>query len=236
MSNPIKLTNDFYFNDWISIKEQKVLSHRGLSHNLFNSLNELCQDKKFLQISSRQIYHIVLGFPFHIAGAIYSTKDEDLLEILVRNLYIEVGGDKGRRHIDIYRSFLNALMVSIDPPNSPELWEESANLSLQSSQLYSNRNMGTKLGALFAFETMSSPMVAYWDQALRKVSWLTPQDYQFFTIHIDIELSHAQDIAKCCSKYWENPIFQQQFDESIEIVMTCLEHLWDRILSLRENI
>jgi pyrroloquinoline quinone (PQQ) biosynthesis protein C len=217
------------FEKWLEQRTAAVLQHRGLGHSVFDSLPRYCHSKVFLQAVLRQIYHVVLGFPFHIAGAIATTRDENLLDVLSRNLYSEIGGDKGERHIDIYRRMLRALNLSEEPPQITELWTETIELESLCSESYSNRNIGVKLGALFAFELMSSPMVCHWDRALKEINWLTPYDYSFFTIHIDIEASHAVDIANSCLRYWNDAAFQNAFDQSSEEVMYRLELFWNKV-------
>lgn len=217
------------FEEWMGGHRGYILEHRGLAHSLFKRLHVYCTDKRFLQIVFKELYHIVLGFPFHIAGAISTTRDEDLLDILSRNLYAEVGGDDGERHIEIYKRLLIASGVSDARPITKKLWRETVRLESTCARLYGSSNMGTKLGALHAFEFMSSPMVACWDKALRGVTWLSPRDYAFFTIHIDIEAHHAADITNCCSKYWHDPNFKETFRRSTQEVMGCLERFWDRV-------
>ncbi len=217
------------FKDWIEIRNNFVLNHKGLKHPLFEKLENYVIDEHFLQIAFSQLYHLVLGFPFHISGAISTSRDEDILNILVRNLFLEVGGEKGELHINLYRRLLRAVGLSVAETPLELLWQESIDLEYNCDSLYRNTDMGTKLGALFAFETMSSPMVAEWDKALKKVPYLKPEDYLFFTIHIDIEVDHANDIALITEKYWKDNYFQNSFDLSSSIIMKGLEKFWDRL-------
>jgi pyrroloquinoline quinone (PQQ) biosynthesis protein C len=224
------------FEEWVGAERAHVLGHRGLAHSLFGGLRGYCRDRRFPRAVFREIYHVVLGFPFHIAGAISTTRDEDLLDALARNLYAEVGGHGGERHIEIYKRLLRACGVSVARPDPGDLWAETISLEATCAQLYRSENMGAKLGALFAFELMSSPMVARWDKVLRDVDWLTAHDYEFFTIHIDIESHHADDITNCCSKYWLDPSFRETFDAAAEEVMLRLEKFWDRAEAFGDSL
>jgi pyrroloquinoline quinone (PQQ) biosynthesis protein C len=229
--NQLSQNEEREFQTWIDNQTRFVLEHRGLKHELFDSLDQYTQNPEFLKITARQLYNIVLGFPFHIAGAIASSRDEDLLELLVRNLYTEIGGesDKHKRHLDVFRDYLLSVRAGIVPPQSPELWMETIDLENQASSMYRSPDMGTKLGSLFAFETMSSPMVTYWHNSLSKLCGLKSKDYKFFTIHQDVEKDHADDIARCCSKYFQDQIFQVRFKASSNITMENLEKLWDKM-------
>lgn len=221
------MTEDNFIN-WVSDQEKKVLTHQGLSHSFFANLDVYCEDEQFLKLIIRQIYHLVLAFPFHIAGAISTTRDEDVLDILSRNLYSEVGGDCGERHIDIYRRLLKALKEKTKRPTSNDLWKETIDLERLCEKTYLSKDMGTKLGALFAFETMSSPMVTHWHNSLKKLSKFDSFDYMFFSIHIDIEADHAKDIANCCKNYWNNQTFRHGFNKSSQEIMNQLQIFWDK--------
>lgn len=223
------------FTEWIAVQHEFVTSHRGLRHPFFDQLPRYVQQREFLRSAFKQMYHLVLGFPFHIAGAIATSRDEDILNILVRNLYLEVGGDKGDLHINLFRRLLKAVDLPVDRPAPEDLWLEIKALERSCDNLYRNLNMGTKLGALYAFETMSSPMVMKWDQALSRLNWITKDTYEFFTIHIDIELDHAYDIANITCKYWQSRSFQQDFINSSALIMEGLEKFWDRLQFVGEQ-
>lgn len=214
---------------WLSEERRFVLTHRGLAHPFFERLSASSRSMEFLQRAARQIYHVVLGFPFHIAGAIGSCRDERVLRALVLNLYAEVGGSEGEAHINLYRKFLRGVQASVDRPEPDELWAETVELERTCGQLYRSENMGTKLGSLFAFELMSSPMVSKWDSALRQSSLLQPPEFEFFTIHIEIEADHVEDILHCCSPYVSVPSFRPLFHLASEAVMCSLERFWDRL-------
>ncbi|MFN0012157.1 MAG: iron-containing redox enzyme family protein [Phycisphaerales bacterium] len=184
---------------------------------------------RFLQASFRQIYHIVLGFPFHIAGAIATSRDEQLLRILVHNLYAEVGEAGGEAHITIYRRLLHAVGESAHRPCAEELWDETVALESTCARLYRSSDVGVKLGSLYAFELMSAPMVEKWDRAMRSSTSLAPRDFEFFTIHIDIEKDHVDDIARCAAHHWATAGFAASFVSSSQEVMLALEKFWDRV-------
>lgn len=217
------------FQRWVAQRKDFVLNHRGLCHPFFDVLPSYCQNKVFLQIAFRQIFHVVLGFPFHIAGAIASSRDETLLRILIHNLYTEVGGGKGDAHISIYRKLLRAVNVSTDRPTTDELWNEALHLDFECSYLYRKENSGLKLGSLFAFECMSSPMVARWTEALRHNSGLKEDDFEFFSIHIEIEVEHVEDIIECCRVYYSDSTFTTDFVSASTRIMKALEAFWDKM-------
>lgn len=217
------------FQQWIARRKNFVLRHKGSCHPFFDALPTYCRNKGFLQIAFRQIFHVVLGFPFHIAGAIASSRDEMLLKTLIHNLYAEVGGADGDAHISIYRKLLRAVGVSTDRPTSDELWNEALHLELECSYLYRHENSGFKLGSLFAFECMSSPMVARWTEALRHNSDLKEDDFEFFSIHIEIEAEHIDDISECCRAYYSDSTFTADFDSGSTRIMKALEAFWGKM-------
>jgi pyrroloquinoline quinone (PQQ) biosynthesis protein C len=224
------------FTNWLNERNSFVLNHKGLKHPLFENLDNYVREKEFLHTAFDQIYHLVLGFPFHISGAIATSRDEDMLNVLVRNLYLEVGGDNGELHINLYRRLLRSVGCTTEKPSKDKLWKEAIELERNCDTLYRDADMGTKLGALYAFETMSSPMVAEWDRSLKKVTYLSADDYLFFTIHIDIEVDHANDIALITKKYWQNSEFERNFDRASSIIMVGLEQFWDRLKKVGDSV
>lgn len=229
--NPLRMTSAM-FDEWVVTQRGLILRHRGLDHPFFDLLEEYCADRDFLRVAFRQIYHLVLSFPFHIAGAISTCRDEALLRALVHNLYTEVGEADGEAHITIYRRLLTAVGMGSAPPTFDELWPETVSLEAACGHYYRSPDLGLKLGSLYAFECMSSPMVSRWAQALRRATDLTEQDIEFFVIHIDIEVEHVDDIAGCTSRYADDPRFRSAFQAGAMQIMMGLEAFWDRMNAL----
>ncbi|WP_167508246.1 iron-containing redox enzyme family protein [Pseudoalteromonas peptidolytica] len=181
-----------------------------------------------------QLYHVVLGFPFHIAGAIATSRDEKLLSILVNNLYSEIGENVGKDHISIYREFLYYLQLDCSRPEPNRLWKETIELEQSCKDNYSNHDMGVKLGALFAFESMSSRMVEKWHNALT-VNGYPNNAFRFFTIHIDIEKEHAADILDVCAHYYKKPNFLDMYECGLSDVNSKLVNFWEKAYHYREE-
>ncbi|MFO1044245.1 MAG: iron-containing redox enzyme family protein [Planctomycetaceae bacterium] len=215
---------------WICAQKSQIIRHRGLEHPLFDELPTLCREPRFIAIAMGQLYHLVLGFPFHIAGAISTTRDENVLAVLARNLYAEVGGADGEAHIDLFRRILRATGVSIDRPHPKLLWPETVALESSCSQYYRHPNLGLKLGSLFAFEAMSSPMVSHWVKGLRNSSNLKEWEIEFFVVHVDIEKEHVEDIQECAAMSAGDEDFRGWFEIGAVEIMSSLERLWDRML------
>ena len=216
---------------WLKEEENRLLASRALMHPLLNDyLNDFCLDKKWLATSMRQMYHVVLGFPFSIAAAISTTTDEDILRVLVLNLCTEVGGFEGEAHISLFRRILLALGESVDRPSEPELWDETYFLERSCRECYSSYDMGIKLGSLFAFEAISSPMVSYWSEAFARTGQYNPSDYQFFTLHIDIEKDHVASLKYCISNYDKSACFRSSFLKGVRRIENSLSSWWDRLV------
>lgn len=216
---------------WLEDEEDRLLASRALMHPLLNYyLNDFCLDKKWLAASMRQMYHVVLGFPFSIAAAISTTTDEDILRVLVLNLYAEVGGFQGEAHISIFRRILLALGESVDRLSETELWDETYFLERSCRECYSSYDMGIKLGSLFAFEAISSPMVSYWSEAFARAGHYNPSDYEFFTLHIDIEKDHVASLKHCIGNYDNSDYFKASFLRGVRRIESSLSLWWDRFV------
>ena len=222
---------------WLEEEENRLLASRALMHPLlYYYLNDFCLDKKWLAASMRQMYHVVLGFPFSIAAAISTTTDEDILRVLVLNLYTEVGGFEGEAHISMFRRILLALGENVDPPSETELWYETYFLERSCRECYSSYDMGIKLGSLFAFEAISSPMVSYWSEAFARTGKYTPPDYKFFTIHVDIEKDHVASLKRCISNYDKSDFFKASFLRGVRRIENSLSSWWDRLVLERKYL
>jgi pyrroloquinoline quinone (PQQ) biosynthesis protein C len=216
---------------WLEQEEQRLLNSRALSHPLFiKHLNDLCLDRQWLAACMRQMYHVVLGFPFSIAAAISTTTDEDVLRVLVLNLHAEVGGFGDEAHISIFRQVLIALGESVDRLSETELWDETYFLERSCRESYSNNDMGIKLGSLFAFEAISSPMVSHWSNAFASTGQYKPSEYRFFTIHIDVEKDHVESLKYCIAKYSRSDHFKASFFRGVRRIEHGLSLWWDRLL------
>ena len=215
------------FEKWAQKKVLEVHNGSALENDCLRSLDVYCANQLWVKELAVQLYHIVLGFPFHIAGAVASARDENLLTILVRNLYAEIGSDKGNDHISVYREFLKYLQTDTARPNKEVLWSETLHLDECCEQYYAYKNMGLKLGSLFAFECMSSPMVEKWHNALG-CNGYPSSAFRFFTIHIDIEKEHVDDILQVCGDYWGKDSFNDDFDRGQHVVVDSLTKFWKR--------
>lgn len=182
-----------------------------------------------------EIYFIVQNFPFHIAASIANCRDEQFFLLMADNLYVETGAGFGKHHIAVYRDLLKALDLDVLRLKDDEVWQSTRRLECTCGRLYASWDMGEKLGALYAFETMSGPMVTYWDKALRNTGVVAEPAFRFFTMHKDIEIRHSHELEPLIERYAASANFRKRFGHSALEVMASLESWWDDMLNLTKQ-
>jgi pyrroloquinoline quinone (PQQ) biosynthesis protein C len=217
---------------WLAEQEEAILTDIALRHPFLQTLSGVLTSKEVARPLIREMYFVVQNFPYYIAASIGTCRDEEFFLVMADNLFVETGERSGVHHIEIFRDLLRALNLREGRLQGNEVWKSTRRLDQVCARNYASWDMGKKLGSLYAFETMSGPMVSYWDDALRINGFLEQRAYRFFTIHREIEIRHSKDIEPLILKYAGDPIFRRTFEVTQKAVMFALSSWWNDMYSL----
>lgn len=189
--------------EYLESLEEEIRSHPALNHPFLKkfSSGKLTLDR--IRIFARQYYLYSRWFSMYVAAVIANMPDEKPRGYLVKNLYEESGeGNLERSHPAIFRRFLAALRLDASEVERAE--------PLPETRLFIHEYLflcrgGPFLKALGALGPGTESIVPYIyhpiHEGLRKEPGLKEKDYEFFTLHMHLDVEHSANIKEALLDY-----------------------------------
>ncbi len=222
------MTQDDQNRSYLDTIESRVLSHRGLRHPIFRHIRIHKLEEHEQRTIFLEFYFFIRHLPNYIAGLAANTFDERLFRAIIANLFEEVGENKKKSHLTLYREFLRLLHISNEEIHDYQCLESTTALDLGVKQLYLNEPGCTALGAIYAIESMSGEMVEGLHEGLRSQGHGQKTCY-FFLLHMVSEQGHADEIKNIAGKFLLNDDNRMDFERGVFQVMELLENFWDGV-------
>lgn len=219
--------NDEKLLSFLEAVEMDVVKHRGVNHpflTAFSTSEDKSKNKEFFL----EFYYFIHHLPFYIAGMSMSTRDEKVLREIAVNVAEEVGERDKRPHLDIYRDFLSSIGIEEQERNSYKCHDNTNKIDQGVKELYTQRDIITSMGAMFALETMSSKMVSLINDGLEsqgyddKVRW-------FFELHIVAEQGHGNGVFNAVAPYLNAEENRSAFKAGANEFMNLIDGFWDGV-------
>ena len=207
--------------------EDFILRHRGINHPFLHMFSKN-ETKEYNFSLFSEFYYFIRHLPFYIAGMAINTRDEKVLREIVVNVAEEVGEREKTPHLEIYRTFLSKIGITMDEINGYQCNKKTLQIDEGVRNLYTQCNIIEAMGAMFALETMSSKMVKLLNDGL-KLQGLDAKTRLFFEIHIISEVGHSNGVYNSIGSYLTDEQNIILFNRGVERFMSLIEDFWDGV-------
>ena len=176
------------------------------------------------------------GFTSYLQGVIHSLPQRSHRDVLTENLQEEQGltGVDGHHtpHAVLFDRFRRATGVSTTdeaqfvPTTTVSVWRD---LFLQKCQ---SRQLGVGLGAIgLATELLVSDIYRYILQGIREHTTIPEEHHVFFSLHIDCDDEHAQDLIAITEELSVNPSVREAVRFGVFSSLNLRVAFWDVMLA-----
>jgi pyrroloquinoline-quinone synthase len=184
-----------------------------------------------VQVLAVQMYKFSKEFNRILAGILSRCPDESAQHVIVDNLFDEMGqGDLGQAHPELFRRFTRAIGIPDEAlavaPTAPET------LNLIATYLEIPHQFGylAALGAVcFASEGIVNSLYSQLYQGIVGAAPLPQESLIFFEVHIDVDDSHAANLAQLIEPRVTTPEQAQEIHQAILKAMDARVQFFDGI-------
>jgi pyrroloquinoline-quinone synthase len=211
-------------NQYLDEIDNDIAEKHLLKHPFYLAWTRGELSKDALADYAKQYYHHVAAFPTYLSAVHANCGDQATRKQLLNNLIDEEAGS----------------------PNHPELWKkfavgldvEDAELARTEKQLETKKLINTfrsvcgqgptaeGLAALYAYESQIPAICESKIDGLKKHYGFTkPEDYKYFTVHIEADREHSAVEREMLSRYIDN----RNFESVRASVNSVLDALWEML-------
>jgi len=169
---------------------QAVLDGRSmLGHPFYRAWTAGTLEVKDLREYVRQYYHFEVAFPRYLSALHTRTESMRIRQLLLDNLWDEEHGD--RNHPVLWLDFGEAVGLSRGDVERSEPNEQTRALVDHVYRVCRDEPIANGLATLFAFEGQVPGIAWQTIKALTEHYGFTPQQFEFFSVHLVADISHA---------------------------------------------
>jgi pyrroloquinoline quinone (PQQ) biosynthesis protein C len=169
------------------------------------------------------------AFPALIANI----KDDDIRFDLIDILNEEYGsGDRSRIHIRLLEKLLRAADVDLGEACSVAARRSVGIFETELLRLWSSEPAPLAFGVHFALEYLASAQQHYCALGMRRYSFLTDVDREYFDLHAEAEIRHVAASERGFLQYARDTNDGMAVVEGVEIAERLLGAVWDDFYSL----
>lgn len=173
---------------------------------------------------ARQYYHHVAAFPTYLSAVHANCDDQIARKQLLNNLIDEEAGSPN--HPDLWKKFAHGLGVKDVDLARTEKQPETKTLIDTFRSVCGEGSTATGLAALYAYESQIPAICESKIDGLKKHYGFTkPDDYQYFTVHIEADREHSAAERDLLSRY----IDKSNFESVKASVNRVLDALWEML-------
>jgi pyrroloquinoline-quinone synthase len=180
--------------------------------------------KEALADYARQYYHHVAAFPTYLSAVHSNCDDQVTRKQLLNNLIDEEAGSPN--HPELWRKFARALDVKDVDLTNTEKEPETKNLIEAFRSVCDEGSTAEGLASLYAYESQIPAICESKIDGLRKYyGFENPEDYRYFTVHIEADREHSAAERKMLNCY----IDDRNFEAVKSSVNRVLDALWEML-------
>ena len=180
--------------------------------------------KQALADYAQQYYHHVAAFPTYLSSVHANCDNQDTRKQLLSNLIDEEAGSPN--HPELWLRFAQSLGLSQADVQCSEKWTETKNLIDTFRAVCRDRSTVEGLAALYAYESQIPAICVSKIDGLKKhYGFTNPENYQYFTVHLEADREHSADERKMLDAY----INKQNFPSVKASVNRVLDALWEML-------
>jgi pyrroloquinoline-quinone synthase len=180
--------------------------------------------KEALADYAKQYYHHVAAFPTYLSAVHANCDDHATRKQLLNNLIDEEAGSPN--HPALWKNFANGLGVEDAELARTEKQPETEKLIDTFRSVCRQGSTAEGLGALYAYESQIPAICESKIDGLKKHYGFTkPEQYQYFTVHIEADREHSAAEREMLSRY----IADRNFESVKVSVNRVLDALWEML-------
>lgn len=191
-----------------------------LTHPFYVAWTEGRLSREHLKHYAEQYFHHVLAFPTYISAIHYNTPYLSVRQELLENLIGEERGEKN--HPALWRNF--ALALGATELESSPLLDSTAHLIGTFRDRCLNTPFYAGLAALYAYESQIPEVATVKIEGLQRFYGMdNPADYEFFTVHQEADVYHAESTMQLIAAH---AVTAEQQAEAAETAQAAVDALW----------
>lgn len=170
--------------------DARVARQHLLQHPFYQawSRGELSLDA--LRDYAAQYYHHVAAFPTYLSAVHAQTDDAGVRRDILSNLMDEEAGSPN--HPELWLQFAESLGLERGEVRQTAQWPATKKLIEAFRNCCARRGTGVGLASLYAYESQIPSVSEKKIEGLRRFYGFTnPEDYRYFTVHIEADREHA---------------------------------------------
>ena len=167
-----------------------VLAERSLlKHPFYQEWTAGTLSAERLREYARQYFHFEAEFPRWLSAIHSRIEQPALRKLVLENLWDEEHGE--RNHRALWLKFAEAVGLSRDEVESSIPNTETTALLRHFREAARAGSVASALATLFAYEGQVPDVAREKIRGLREHYGLAPEQYEFFTVHLEADVAHA---------------------------------------------
>jgi pyrroloquinoline-quinone synthase len=211
-------------NHYLDEIDNDIAQKHLLKHPFYLAWTRGELSKEALVDYAQQYYHHVAAFPTYLSALHAHCDDQTTRKQLLNNLIDEEAGSPN--HPELWKKFAHGLGLEDVDLAQTEKQPETKKLIEAFRSVCGQRSTAKGLGALYAYESQIPSICESKIDGLRKHYGFTkPDDYQYFTVHIEADREHSAAERELLSRY----IDKSNFESVKASVNRVLDALWEML-------
>ena len=179
-----------FMNTHLDSIDRQIAAKHLLTHPFYLAWTRGELSQAALADYARQYYHHVAAFPTYLSAVHAGCDDQPTRKQLLNNLVDEEAGSPN--HPELWLQFAEGLGVTREDVTSSPKWNETSNLIGTFRSVCSEGGTTEGLAALYAYESQIPAVSESKIKGLiENYNMTEPQNYQYFTVHIEADREHA---------------------------------------------
>lgn len=210
-------------NKYLDQIDNDIAAKHLLKHPFYLAWTRGELSKEALADYARQYYHHVVAFPTYLSATHAKCDDLATRKTLLNNLVDEEGGSPN--HPQLWLQFAEGLGIAASDVRSSEKWPETKNLVETFRSVCRDGSTAEGLAALYAYESQIPTICESKIDGLKKhYSFSDPDDYEYFTVHIEADREHSAGERKLLDAHTDEQNFES-VRASVNRVLDSLQEM-----------
>ncbi len=216
--------------DFLNSIDQQIQIKHLLNHPFYQAWTRGELSKECLKEYAKEYYHHVKAFPRYLSAVHSHTENTETRRHILNNLIEEEGGQPN--HPELWRNFAKSLGATDEELNYHVPSKSIQEVVHTFMDICKNDTTAEGIAALYAYESQIPPICLSKIAGLKEhYSMQNPEDWKYFTIHIEADKEHAAIERDLLSHYVKKDN-ESSITTSVERILNVL---WNFLSSLCER-
>jgi pyrroloquinoline-quinone synthase len=208
-------------DQYLSQIDSRIAAKHLLQHPFYLAWTRGELSREALADYATQYYHHVAAFPTYLSAVHSHCDDQATRKMLLENLHEEEAGTPN--HPELWLNFARSLGAGTSEVRQSEQRPETRGLVETFRSICRDGSVADGLAALYAYESQIPAVSESKIEGLRRhYSMNNPEDYRYFTVHIEADKKHAAVERELLKKWIE----KAGFENMLASVDRILDALW----------